>query len=549
MKPEFSTIKTNFLNEVEENKGSLRHDFTNPLHYEYVLASLGGKEFLQKNYPHLFNLFEKSKREQLTAKANGGMARTEDVNGFSAYEDIKYISLNSDNLQSGICANYPEQKPSIAFSGTLTETLPNGIEHIVGMVNAYGEESYILEDAITVPISELVESDDKIFKTAADIYHLDEKADNGLSLASCTKVYKDVKIIGKNNIVANFTVNAPIPIKTPSRDHVVVVYNREAYLEDNDYSYNNGPDPEKKLVPVFMPASATVTLTNDWQILRLDENIGHLLDLEDLNKGIVVNYSGYESCQINDNQITWTFKQDWQNKLNISNFQAGTTVQIYCKVGIYIKNKTTGMEMPIPLVFQSKITKSADKSFAVIKPIWIQWGCVGKDTLILMADHTPKKVADIKIGDLIFNENKEVVQVKNIYTGLEETMILLKTQSQKQVLVTDGHPVSTSRGILPARCLRASDRIKTADGYEDIIELHNQPYHDTVYSLAFEKENCIICNGMVLGDFGIQQTAKDPQEEPVPITRSEECIEVRKEFKKLMEELNSKKQEFLKQQV
>ena len=65
------------------------------------------------------------------------------------------------------------------------------------MVNAYGEESYILEDAISVPFSELMDSDDKIFKTAANIYHLNEKDDNGLSLASCTKVYKDVKMVRK----------------------------------------------------------------------------------------------------------------------------------------------------------------------------------------------------------------------------------------------------------------------------------------------------------------------------------------------------------------
>lgn len=298
-----------------------------------------------------------------------------------------------------------------------------------------------------------------------------------------------------------------------------------------------------------MPASATVTLTKDWQILRLNETVGHLLDLEDLNKGIVVDYNDYESVAINDNQITWTFKEDWKNSLDISNFKVGTTVQIYCKVAIDIKNKTTGMQMYIPLVFQSKITQSNDKSFAVSKPIYIQWGCVGKDTLILMADHTQKKVTDIQIGDRVLNENKEAVPVKNIYTGQEDTMILLKTQSQKQALVTASHPVSTARGILPARCLRASDRIKTVDGYEAIVELSIQPYHDTVYSLAFETENCIICNGMVLGDFGMQQTAKDPQEEPVPITRSEECIKVQKEFKKLMEELNSKKQEFLKQQV
>ena len=100
-----------------ENKGWLRHDYTNPLHYEYALASLGGEEFLQENYPHLFNLFEKS-NGQLAAKANvTAWRRPEDVNGFSTYEDIKYISLNSDNLQSGICANYPETNGSSPSPG------------------------------------------------------------------------------------------------------------------------------------------------------------------------------------------------------------------------------------------------------------------------------------------------------------------------------------------------------------------------------------------------------------------------------------------------
>ena len=154
---------------------------------------------------------------------------------------------------------------------------------------------------------------------------------------------------------------------------------------------------------------------DDFEVLSLNKDMGYRLEIQDLNKGVVFYYAGVDtvtsSISTDKKSITWRFLDDWHNKLNVSNFGAKTTVNIYNRMGIDVKHKL-GMIMTIPVVFQSNGSESQDKSSVLSKPIMIQWGCLGKDTKVLMSDKTYKIVSEIKVGDLVLNEKWRVSKLE-----------------------------------------------------------------------------------------------------------------------------------------
>ncbi|MBN2239871.1 MAG: hypothetical protein JW712_08850 [Dehalococcoidales bacterium] len=546
-----SDIEYEFLLEVEKNGGALYHDYSNPLHYEYALSVLGGKSHLKKNHSTIFNLFEKTKENHIQANKNGVKLHEQNEDGFSDSMKVRAIYFDDKNLISDISADHTKTRPSMAITAKIVDKTNERIE---ATVQNWGDEIYSLLAEMEKQTSELVHSDDREFETIADFWWLDDQ--NTVSTNGYTRKMRDFKVIGRNSIVENFVVNGPRVIKTPSRDHVVVVYNRSAQVgEDYDYSYDNSPQGNK--IDIYLPASATITLNPDWTILGLNRDMGFKLEIEDLNKGVVNYYGqgGFDSIQtaINKNVITFTFqdtrypadpkfKEFWNNALDISNFHAKTTVDIYCQVELDIKN-SAGLQIHIPVVFQSINPQSGDKSIATSKKIMIQWGCVGKDTLIPMSDNTYKEISKINVGDVVRDELGESVSVVDTYSGHEDTITLLETSKQKKVLLTSGHPVSTKRGLIPVSALNAGDEIKTVDGFEVIKDLRTVDYNEKAYSLKFDDPHLIPCNGIICGDFAMQQETLAPSAvntAPVPV-RSEECRKAKAGFHQLFKEIAARR--------
>lgn len=534
-----SSTQNMFLSEVVNNGGTLSHDYSNELHYKYALEVLGGKEHIKKNYPLVFKLFERAKENSelgIKLKTNDDPA----LDGFSDSMKVRDISYDNQYIVSAMSAKYRADKPSIAISARLVD---KSNENVVGTLNIYGEDDTdSLDGQIAKLASELISSDDKEFSTIADFYYMDEDEYGNPVVASCSTLYNDFKVEGTNTIVANFVVNKPTTEKNPSRDKVVIVYNREAQVhEDYDYAYDNNKykQGDREMVKVYIPVTATVTLSDGFSVIGLNKDMGCVLQIEDLNKGVVNHYGGFDSIQteINNNVIKWTFPEYWQNALDVSNFGAKTTVNIYNKMELNIKKNSTGMFMHIPVVFQSKGSPSGDRSSIISKPIFIQWGCLGKNTKVLMPDKTYKEISEIKIGEMVLNEKMEEIKVTNIYSGEEEKMILIETTGNKKVLVTSGHPVCTMRGNIAAREINASDMIKTLNGFEEIYALQIVDYNDTVYNLCFEKENIIICDEIAVGDYAMQNNLKPSAEPKKAVTRSKECINARNQFKKLFDVL------------
>lgn len=542
-----SKAENTFLKKVDANVGNLKHDYSDDEHYSHALETLGGAEYLQKNYPLVYELFETAKEKHLLCKYNNESASSsEDETGFSDSTKVNVISYDNLFVLSTMSADFVKIKPSIGISAKLID---KSNDQIVDVLNICGDDDiHKLDGEIKKLTSELISSNDREFSTVCDFFWMEVDEHGNPYMSSSTSKYNDFKVDGLSTIVSKLVVNDPIPKHTPDRKYVVVVYNRTAQVgDDYDYAFDNNKfsDKGKDYVKVYLPTSGTVTLTNDYIVLGLNESMGFALQITDLNNGVVNYYMNFDSIETtisaDKRSLTWKFNDYWNNVLNVSNFNAKTTVNIYNKMEIDIQKVSTGMKMHIPVVFQSNGSPSQDPSFVISKPIMIQWGCLGKDTMILMADHTLKVVSEISIGDTILNENMEAIVVKDIYTGQEEQMVKIETTSGKKVLVSSGHPVVTKRGVIAARRLTAADEIKTVNGFEEILNLQMVDYNDTVYSLSFETENTLIGNDIVLGDFNMQQEVDTEEEPKEVIERSERCIKARNEFRKLMNELASMK--------
>ncbi|MBF4693101.1 Hint domain-containing protein [Fusibacter ferrireducens] len=537
-----SQVQNKLVNEIDKSSGVLQHDYSNPLHYDYILESFGGEKHLSEKYPAFLKMLRASKQEHTLMRQGGNQAVAvlSEKDGFRDNVCVDCVNFDPVDVMSIAKADFIEDKPIIAISAQLIDKSNDRLEDVI---NVYGEDEISRFEGIMKKLtSELIRSEDREFKVVADFHWMNENENGAPTMASATAMYDDLKVYGTNTIVSNFVVNDPMPKHKPTRDHVVVVYNRQAQVgDDYDYAFNN--NKEGDFVKVFLPTSGTVTVSSEFEVLSLNKDYGYRLEIQDLNKGVVFYYAGVDtvtsSVSTDKKSITWRFLDNWNNKLNVSNFGAKTTVNIYNRMGIDVKHKS-GMIMTVPVVFQSNGSKSQDKSSILSKPIMIQWGCLSKATQVLMSDQTYKIVSDIQVGDLVLNEKMEIVQVKDIYTGHEEMMVFVESMKGKKIRVTAGHPVCTARGFVAAAQLTAGDKLVTVDGEEDIVNLRVEPYNDKVYSLAFENESTIICEGIHVGDFSHQQNLKEEEMPKKVVKRSEACNLARKEFKMVFDELAQK---------
>jgi hypothetical protein len=153
----------------------------------------------------------------------------------------------------------------------------------------------------------------------------------------------------------------------------------------------------------------------------------------------------------------------------------------------------------------NSVEKPVLKSSGVceIERISLWWGCVAKDTQILMVDGSSKRAEDIRSGDRVVSGNG-TSEVTDVVTGMEAELITLTTQNGHSVRVTGSHPIGTTRGFVQASELTAADHILTINGESPIKFLYTESYHDMVYNFLLTAEGPMVCGGIIAGDFMMQ---------------------------------------------
>lgn len=158
----------------------------------------------------------------------------------------------------------------------------------------------------------------------------------------------------------------------------------------------------------------------------------------------------------------------------------------------------------------------------------MQCGCVAPDTMITMADGRMKRICDVRIGDCVVGRNGEFMRVMNCWVGPErDTMLTIMAQGMEQPLfATKTHPiwVEESDGTTkwkPAGDCKLSDKVFVSSFYEEkysaIISIRESEPCNRVYNLDLlplhgimgKQAGTMYCNGILTGDFQIQNGAKE----------------------------------------
>lgn len=130
----------------------------------------------------------------------------------------------------------------------------------------------------------------------------------------------------------------------------------------------------------------------------------------------------------------------------------------------------------------------------------IESGCLSKDTNILMADGSTRKICDVRIGDLLQSTNG-MTSVNNIWLGQEEKMLALKT-CNKTLTLTEEHPVLLNDGTwVRADNIKEGNIVQTKDGNEEVISITILKDPSEVYNFDIEDEDvAFFAEGIAVGD-------------------------------------------------
>ncbi len=230
----------------------------------------------------------------------------------------------------------------------------------------------------------------------------------------------------------------------------------------------------------------------------------------------------FESATISGDTITWDFT--WLD-FGPANFTSGDQVYYVFSVTLDV-----GGQQVIAFITNapSSYTPGGNQfNTILIDPMYIYFGCMAAGTRIAMGDGTEKPIELVEVGDtVVSNLEGNLLRVENTVTGTEEDpMILVKTSNGLEVLLTDGHPVITKRGVTLAKQLRIDSQVLTQNGWSTLTGLDKIDYSDTVHNLQLapindtdqheRDQNTMFAGGIQVGDQQMQWHYNSPSQQTI----------------------------------
>lgn len=347
-----------------------------------------------------------------------------------------------------------------------------------------------------------------------------------------------------SDIIGNITVTFPNTLKL--RNETIVLYARSAEYnkEDPDKAYPN-VKAVGNCLPFHMPFIGSVRV-NKGKIVGVDKQES-VISVEHPEKHTMVTFNKDKQAHWadirwryleNNTVLQWTFPEDWKNNFDLKDLSVSSIFDFYAC--LHVKVILPGFTEPISVPVYMGSDMESDSTHCKIKKLFLMWGCLGKDTLIQLADGSVLRISDIKKGDAVVSGGG-VARIEEMYTGDEKEMIRLITENDKELLLTCGHPVLTERGWVRAGEMNASDRVIVGGGgMESLKALYPLFYNDRVYSLKLVGgEQQLVANGIIVGDFVRQNQTMKKERRNGENNLQDSAVAA--EFRKLIQEINRNK--------
>lgn len=144
-------------------------------------------------------------------------------------------------------------------------------------------------------------------------------------------------------------------------------------------------------------------------------------------------------------------------------------------------------------------------------PNYYTWHCVAAGSKVLLANGKTMKIEKIKGGETVKITNGEIFTVVDTFgTNKEAEVIVLTTKDGHELLITDLHPVLTTKGLVAARDLLTGDKVMTDKGPSALTSIKRRKYSGLVYSLGVgattevtcftDDITCYFANGILIAD-------------------------------------------------
>lgn len=502
-----------------------------------------GENFMKSSCPGLYAMIKESSVPKMRMCAANNTE--EDSNtGFQDITDIQNISYDPDKktLKAQSVAGFRERKGVIAIISEVFDSVTG--ESIKGSaVTSYNTHSLVCN--VDSKQGEKGLTKDSRFFVRSTFYWTETGKDGKVVMQS-HEVRRDSGLIydESEQIVKDITVQFPNTLKP--RDYTIVLYSRnaETHVEDPDKVYSTIKPTDNKL-PFYIPFIGSVSVGTG-KILGVNKE-NSIIKLEHpehktavtFNKDKSNNWSDIKWTYLNNNTcLEWKFPENWRNNLDLKDLSINSVFDFYAYLVVNVDLTGTGIPIPVPITIGSRVEHGYTS--CKIKQVFLQWGCLGEQTLIAMADGSQREIREIKVGDMVYT-GKGNAEVINIYSGEEKEIICIKTESGKQLLLTDSHPIMTEKGWVRAGDLNAAMKVLTSEGVAEKMEgLYAVPYGKKVYNLKLSgNDSQLIAEGLVVGDFMCQNQMESCCLEPEkPIEGQEELAA---EFQLLVDEINKQK--------
>ena len=139
--------------------------------------------------------------------------------------------------------------------------------------------------------------------------------------------------------------------------------------------------------------------------------------------------------------------------------------------------------------------------YATVPPVRLFWGCIERNSLVLMADGSERPICDVRPGDLVLAPAGSPVRVVDVLRGYEEELVRLDFSSGRSLLLTGSHPVATESGMKRADEVVLADRLCGGRGEAGgIVHHYAVPGHFEVCNLVLEGGDAFIAEGVAVGD-------------------------------------------------
>ncbi len=104
---------------------------------------------------------------------------------------------------------------------------------------------------------------------------------------------------------------------------------------------------------------------------------------------------------------------NWRNNLSLKDLSINAVFNFYARMDLNVLLDGTNMPISLPITISSNVEQDI---YCKIKQVFIQWDCLGEETLISMERNGSRKNNVIRIGDVV-DTGRILTKVVYIYTG------------------------------------------------------------------------------------------------------------------------------------